>query len=620
MAGDGRSFKRTEVDGVPVFWAPWDNFPQMIKLGFRVGHVDEPLPLRGVSHLIEHLVLSPLGEPAVSLNGRVSATMTTFEADGTREETLDFVHSLTRRLANLPLDRLEAEKRVLAVEDMGYSPGASAWMLNMRFGADTYGRSAEREIGLQALTGEALVAWRDEWFTRGNLAIWMTGEPPDSLGIELPDGPRRPLPGYRALPQLTLPAASFEGRREVRLGLLGAESDAFREAIATSRRRLYADLCLARGIVYDIDADYAPVGANEVQVTLSIECRDADATTVLDALTRTFGDIAANGPTDAELEHERELVRRTCLDFQAPLAELDGVLRDELHGRPPESNSEWLASVEALTTDACARALAAAWPTALIEVPDSVPEPPAGFSRYAATAPSLPRPAGPAFAEKAHADCPSGPCEIVIGDGHLFMQPGDGSERWTVRWEDVMAVDAMAGAIRVVITRDDRRLEISEWAYENGSALVDALRDRIQKSLWIEPSPALRDLDAAALRDLDDPERVLAELEDVAAEVADGSNVLALAYADPAHGTKPALVAVTDRHLTYAARDEHGRKLPTWESIPVHRIASARADTGGPGPRLGVEIDGDMTWYGPMEAPGAAERLAAALTSAKKIG
>ena len=603
---------------MPVFWAHWDHFPQMVKLGFRVGHVDEPLPLRGVSHLIEHLVLSPLGEPAFSLNGRVSAAMTTFEADGTREEALGFVRGLTRRLADLPLDRLEEEKRVLAVEDMGYSPSAGAWMLNMRFGGDTYGRSVQRQIGLRALKGEALAAWRDEWFTRGNLAIWMTGEPPDSLGIELPDGPRRPLPEHRALPQLTLPALSFDGRHEVRLGLVGPESDAFRAAIAIGNRRLYADLCLARGIVYDIDADYEPVGANDVHATLSIGCRAAEAPTVLDALTQTFDDLEANGPADAELEHERELVRRTCLDFQAPLAELDGVLRDELHGRPLESNSEWLASVEALTADDCARALTAAWPTALIEVPDSVPEPPAGFSRYAATVPPLPRPAGPAFAEKAHADCPSGPCEIVVGDGHLFMQPGDGSERWTARWEDVRAVDAQAGAIRVVITRDDRRLEISEWAYENGSALVDALRDRIQESLWIEPSPSVRDLDAAALRDLTKPERVLSELEDVAAGVVDGSSVLALAYAAPAHGTKPALVAVTDRHLTYAARDKHGRKRPTWESIHVHRIASARADVGGPGPRLGVEIDGDTTWYGPLEEPAAAERLAAALTRAKK--
>ena len=601
-----------------MFWAPWDHFPQMVKLGFRVGHVDEPLPLRGVSHLIEHLVLSPFGQPAFSLNGSVDASTTTFEADGTREEILGFVRDVTRRVADLPLDRLQEEKRVLAVEDMNYSAGAWAWMLNMRAGGDAYGRSAQRQIGLHALTAETLEAWRDEWFTRGNLAIWMTGEPPDSFGIDLVDGPRRPLPKLQSLPQLTLPAVSFEGSREVRLGLVGPESDAFREAIAIGRRRLYADLCLARGIVYYVDADYEPVGAEELHATLSIECPDASAPAVLDALILTFGDLRDNGPTDAELEHERELVRRTCLDFQAPLADLDGVLLDELHGRPPESNSEWLASMEALTADECARALAAAWPTALIEAPASVSVPPGGFSRYAAAAPPLPRPTGPAFAEKAHADCPSGPCNIIVGDEHLFMQPGDGSEPWTARWDDVMAVDAQAGAVRAIITRDERRLEISEWAYENGAALMDALRDRIREWLWIEPSPAVRELDAAALRDLTKPERVLAELEDIAALVSDGSAVLALALVGPAHGTKPAVLAVSDRLLTYAARDKHGRKRPSWESIHLHRIASARAATGDPVPRLGVEIGGKTKWYGPLQSEDAAERLAAALTRATK--
>jgi zinc protease len=601
-----------------VFWAPWNHFPQQIKLGFRVGHVDEPLPLRGVSHLIEHLVLSPFGQPAFDLNGQVGASITTFEADGTREEILGFVRDVTRRLADLPLDRLQEEKRVLAVEDMNYNAGAWAWMLNMRAGGDAYGRSVQRQIGLHALTAKALEAWRDGWFTRGNLAIWMTGEPPDSFGIDLVDGPRRPLPKYRPLPQLTLPAASFEGSREVRLGLVGPESDAFREAIAIGRRRLYGDLCLARGIVYDVDVDYEPVGAEELHATLSIGCRDASAPVVLDALILTLGDLRDHGPTDAELKHERELVRRTCLDFQAPLAELDGVLHDELHGRPPESNREWLASVESLTPNECARALAAAWPTSLIEAPDSVSAPPAGFSRYAADAPPLPRPTGRVFAEKAHADCPAGPCDIIVGGEHLFMQPGDGSEPWTARWEDVMAVDPQAGAVRAIITRDNRRLEISEWAYENGPALMDALRDRVPEWLWIEQSPAVRELDTAALRDLTKPERVLAELEDVAALVPDDGVVLALALAGLDHGTKPALLAVTDRHLTYAARDKHGRKRPSWESIHLHRIASARADTGDSVPRLGVEIDGRTRWYGPLESEGEAERLAAALTRATK--
>ena len=51
---------RTEVDGVPVFWAdgPGNAVGQLV---FRVGQADEPLPLRGMTHLIEHLALASLG-------------------------------------------------------------------------------------------------------------------------------------------------------------------------------------------------------------------------------------------------------------------------------------------------------------------------------------------------------------------------------------------------------------------------------------------------------------------------------------------------------------------------------------------------------------------------------
>ena len=196
------------------------------------------------------------------------------------------------------------------------------------------------------------------------------------------------------------------------------------------------------------------------------------------------------------------------------------------------------------------------------------------------------------------------------------MQPGDGSGPWTARWEDVVAVDAQAGAIHVLITRDDRRLEISEWAYEDGPVRAAALRERVTASLWVEPSAAVRDVDAVASRDLARPERVLAELEDVARATAHGGELLALAFAGPAHGSKPALVAVTDRRLIFAARDKHGRKRPSWEAIHAHRIASARAALDGSGPRVGVEIDGETAWYGPLESAAAADRLAAALTRA----
>src|SRR3712207_7380070 len=80
------AIQRTTVDGVPVFWAPLDAWPQRVELVFRVGVADEPLPMRGASHLVEHLALFPFGQPAFGFNGVVGATATSFRADGTWDE------------------------------------------------------------------------------------------------------------------------------------------------------------------------------------------------------------------------------------------------------------------------------------------------------------------------------------------------------------------------------------------------------------------------------------------------------------------------------------------------------------------------------------------------------
>ena len=53
-------FERSSVDGVPVFWT--ESGDEMLAgLVFRVGRADESLARGGITHLVEHLALYPLG-------------------------------------------------------------------------------------------------------------------------------------------------------------------------------------------------------------------------------------------------------------------------------------------------------------------------------------------------------------------------------------------------------------------------------------------------------------------------------------------------------------------------------------------------------------------------------
>lgn len=70
-------FTQARVDGnVPAFWT--ESGDEMTAgLVFRVGMADEQLARRGITHLIEHLALYPLGPSArMHYNGQVDAVTT----------------------------------------------------------------------------------------------------------------------------------------------------------------------------------------------------------------------------------------------------------------------------------------------------------------------------------------------------------------------------------------------------------------------------------------------------------------------------------------------------------------------------------------------------------------
>ena len=55
---------RTEIDGVPTFWASGGNTDgYRVALLFRVGQSDETLARSGITHLVEHLALHRVGQP-----------------------------------------------------------------------------------------------------------------------------------------------------------------------------------------------------------------------------------------------------------------------------------------------------------------------------------------------------------------------------------------------------------------------------------------------------------------------------------------------------------------------------------------------------------------------------
>ena len=110
--------RQLEVDGVPTLLAGTTG-PMHAGLMFRVGQADETLARRGITHLLEHLVLFPVGTADYHYNGATGNVVTYFHMQGSAADITAFLVGVCRSLGNLAIDRLETEKTILRTEWSG---------------------------------------------------------------------------------------------------------------------------------------------------------------------------------------------------------------------------------------------------------------------------------------------------------------------------------------------------------------------------------------------------------------------------------------------------------------------------------------------------------------------
>jgi len=103
-------------------------------LTFRVGVADEPLAMRGICHLIEHLGLSNFQSDRLRWNGSVDLSRTTFLAEGPAAEVTRFLREVTSALGSLPESRIGHERRILQVEAQSRAGSIFESLLAMRYG------------------------------------------------------------------------------------------------------------------------------------------------------------------------------------------------------------------------------------------------------------------------------------------------------------------------------------------------------------------------------------------------------------------------------------------------------------------------------------------------------
>jgi hypothetical protein len=479
-----------------------------------------------------------------------------FYARGERDEVLDWLRRCTEALADLPLDRLPTERRILRAEESGReSAGILPRLFEMRFGATSYGLANYLELGLRWLGEDEVAAWARERFTAGNAALWMSGEPPATLGLALPDGDRLPPPAVDPQPDRTGRLFQSGGRGGCGVGGVGERSTALTVGTGVAFERLYAHLRRELGLVYEPWAGYDILGPRHAHVLMGAECADEQASRVAGEVWRVAAELSENGATREEIQQYLRRFRQADTDPSAPLHALDHAAAQELLGAPPIDRDEVEREIEALEPRDVAAALARAYEDALFVVPSSVtsvagfrelpgdwPEPVAALSVY------------PDDKERGGVGS-----QLRLGERGFTIKGTDGTAM-TMLWDQlVLAESAPADTLRLS-ARDGSWLELRLSAYpeEARQAVLDRLAVPVIPAATLEATEAVE----ALAGELEDEHHVAAELAALPREL--GEDEVPEAVMVYRHGDQRGLLALTSDRLIrwYLGRESDGEAIP----------------------------------------------------------
>ncbi|HEX6871415.1 MAG TPA: insulinase family protein [Micromonosporaceae bacterium] len=463
----------TEVDGVPVFWQEAPG-PLTAGLVFGVGTRDETFMTIGVTHLVEHLVMSTLPKVHHETNASVDLCTTEFVATGRPEQVAAFLSGVCQGISAIPLDRLAQEAGVLEAEAGFATHPTGAALLTRRYGARDVGLEVFSGPGPEQIDADVVLAHARRFLVAGNAALWLTGPPPEGLRLSLPAGDRvrrtEPVPVPQDGPRWSDEAVPASG-----ILLSGTRDPAWNIGMAVLGDRLMDEARHRRGLSYDVFGDVVLIGPASRQYLLGADARSGQDGTVAEILWEQVRRLAADGPTDEELAHEKAGYEEAYHDPRWPAEEATRQARAALFDLPVSGPEARLAEVAAVTRADVARCFAEALPTALIVVPEDVTLNLPGVARG-----GCPRtreaPPGQVFTMKRLVRLIArqwrAPRYYLTGSGLAMMDP-DGDVHQTT-FADVIGVQ-VDGDDRLLFSADGCLLPVIADAFRDGEALREAI-------------------------------------------------------------------------------------------------------------------------------------------------
>jgi predicted Zn-dependent peptidase len=455
--------------------------PLCAELIFRVGVVDERLPSRGITHLVEHVAMSRLIQ-SFAARGRTNAQVdpwhTRFAVTGNADEVADFLAAISESLCRLPSERLDNERQVLRTEAANTTVGSVKSIWSWRFGPTGIGLVDYEEFGLRWLDADHVAHWAAANFTAENAILWVSGPVPENVRLELPRGERKPLPDPRPLPWTT-PAMYQQGDRWVAMSMLGARTAGLLCGAQILDGRLRERLRHDQPLAYEANARYQPIGRLTAEVTCFADSLGPNSARAADALVEVVRRLAEDGPTREEIAAVVAESKRAREHPAAGLGLLNSLATQELDGVETKSLDELDSDAENLTPGAVASALRKALPSAFLGVPEKVPTALAGFT-------PIPKSAGsPVRGFEVRPMPGAGHADLIhfSSDGISITFPN----RTTIgiRWDEVLAALWWSDGRRTLLGPHGSSIRIFPAKWQNVQPLLDAIRTNVPPDRWV---------------------------------------------------------------------------------------------------------------------------------------
>ena len=474
--------ERVAVDGVPVFVVDGPS-PARCALMFRVGRVDESLPQAGITHLVEHLALFGIGDVDHPYNGCVEGLRTVFAAEGTEQECLDFLRSVTRSLGELSSSRVAREREVLAAEAAGRHTGLFEELVSYRFGPRGFGLVAYPEHGLRWLDPTTVNWWQAQAFQAGNAAVWISGVDPARVVLELERGTRLPSPPVEPI-ENDLPAWLPSTTAGVGFSLVAPRSAALSASLRIAQKRLFRRLRTEMAVVYHVHVGAQLLDADTVHVAVVCDPLGDNALEARLALEAELHTLAELGPSDEEMELDWRGFERAAMRLDAyAVGFADSLAFDELLGVDAGGVEERVADARGVSRHDVAAAIGAALPTTLWAVPaDAAPKNTRAVVAWSPTVLD-----GRTLVRLGSGTKPDPADHLIVSDDGVCRITPHGAV--TVEFDECAASLAWDDGTRTLYGDDGFVLHVRPWEWRDGSAVTRLIDERLPSDLRVPMGP-----------------------------------------------------------------------------------------------------------------------------------